>query len=94
MRFPFGTGRGRGSGSTDIVCQQAVEMVSDYIEDALPGVDRQRYERHLADCPHCTEYLAQVRETIRLAGRLTPSDMSAEMRDAFADVFRRWRAED
>jgi anti-sigma factor RsiW len=91
MRFPFGTGRGRGP--ADIVCRQAVEMVTDYIEDALPGDDRQRYERHLADCPHCTEYLAQVRETIRLAGRLTPSDMSAEMRDAFADVFRRWRAE-
>ncbi|HEX3960834.1 MAG TPA: zf-HC2 domain-containing protein [Trebonia sp.] len=94
MRFPFGAGRGRGPGPADIVCRQAVEMVTDYIEDALPGDDRQRYERHLADCPHCTEYLAQVRETIRLAGRLTPSDMSPEMRDAFADVFRRWRAED
>jgi hypothetical protein len=34
-----------------------------------------------------------VRETIRLAGRLAPSDMSPEMRDAFADVFRRWRAD-
>jgi anti-sigma factor RsiW len=80
--------------SADMVCQQAVEMVTDYLEDALPGGDRQRYERHLADCPHCTEYLEQVRETIRLAGRLTPSDMSTEMRDAFADVFRRWRADD
>jgi len=90
-RFPFGSGRGRPP--ADVVCLQAVEMVTDYVEDALPGLDRQRYERHLADCPHCTEYLAQVRETIRLAGRLTPSDMSPEMRDAFADVFRRWRAE-
>ena len=91
MRFPFRVGRGRRS--ADIACQQAVEMVTDYIENALPGDDRQRYDRHLADCPHCTEYLAQVRETIRLAGRLTPSDMSPEMRDAFADVFRRWRAD-
>ena len=91
MKFPFAAGRGRGL--ADIACRQAVEMVTDYIEDALPGDDRQRYERHLADCPHCTEYLAQVRETIRLAGRLTPSDMSVEMRDAFADVFRRWRAD-
>jgi len=90
-RFPFGPGRGRPP--ADVVCQEAVEMVTDYLEDALPGLDRQRYERHLADCPLCTEYLAQVRETIRLAGRLTPSDMSPETRDAFADVFRRWRAE-
>ena len=91
MRFSFGAGRGRRP--TDIVCRQAVEMVSDYIENALPGDDRQRYERHLAGCQDCTEYLAQMRETIRLAGRLSPSDMSPEMRDAFADVFRRWRAE-
>jgi anti-sigma factor RsiW len=91
MRFSLGAGRGRRP--SDVVCQQAVEMVTDYIENALPGDDRQRYERHLADCQHCTEYLAQVRETIRLAGKLTPSDMSPEMRDAFADVFRRWRAD-
>jgi anti-sigma factor RsiW len=89
MRFPFGIGRDR-----DIVCQQAVEMVTDYLEDALADEDRQRYERHLTNCHDCTEYLAQVRETIRLAGKLTPSDMSPAMRDAFADVFRQWRAEE
>ena len=90
MRLPevFGHLFGRGP---DIVCQQAVEMVTDYLEDALDRTDRQRYEKHLAVCPHCTEYLAQVRETIRLAGRITPADLSPEMRDAFTDVFRRWR---
>ena len=77
----------------DLVCQQAVEMVTDYLEDALERNDRYRFERHLSTCPHCTEYLAQVQETIRLAGRLTPADLSPEMRDAFTDVFRRWRAE-
>ena len=86
MRFPLGRGQ-------DIACKQAVEMVTDYLEDVLDRGEKQRFEKHLAVCPHCTEYLAQVRETIRLAGRLTPDDLSAPMRDAFTDLYRRWREE-
>lgn len=88
MKLPIVRGRIR-----DIPCQQVVEMVTDYLEDVLANGDKQRFERHLAGCPHCTEYLAQVRETISLAGRLTPEDLSPQMRDAFTDVFRRWRTD-
>jgi anti-sigma factor RsiW len=51
----------------DLVCQQVVEMVTAYLEDALSRSDRRRLEKHLSGCPLCTEYLAQIRETIRLA---------------------------
>ena len=53
----------------DLVCQQAVELVTDYLEGALSRRARRRFEAHLAGCPHCTEYLAQMRETIQLTGR-------------------------
>ena len=78
----------------DLVCQQAVELVTDYLEGALSRSDRRRFERHLAGCPHCTEYLAQIRETIRLAGRLEPEHLSPQMREEFVDLYRRWRAEE
>jgi anti-sigma factor RsiW len=77
----------------DLVCQQVVELVTNYLEDALPAADRKRFEKHLAGCPHCTEYLAQMRETIRLAGRVTPEDLTPEMRTDLTDLYRRWRAE-
>jgi anti-sigma factor RsiW len=86
MKFPLGR-------NLDIACQRAVEMVTDYLEDALERGEKQRFEKHLSVCPHCTEYLAQVRETIRLAGRLTPDDLSQPMREAFTDLYRRWRTE-
>lgn len=76
-----------------LACQQVVEMVTDYLEDALAPADRKRFERHLAACPNCAEYLAQMRETIRLAGRLTAQDLSPQMRAAFAGLYRTWRAE-
>jgi len=77
----------------DLVCQQAVELVTDYLEGTLPRSARRRFEAHLAGCPHCTEYLAQVRATIELAGRITPDDLTPQMRDEFVDLYRRWQSE-
>ena len=77
----------------DLVCQQAVELVTDYLEGALSRTDRHRYEAHLAGCPHCTEYLAQMRKTIELTGTLTPDDLTAQMQDEFIALYRQWRTE-
>jgi anti-sigma factor RsiW len=77
----------------DLVCQQAVELVTDYLEGALSRADRRRFESHLAGCPHCTEYLAQMRKTIELSGRVTPEDLSPQMQDEFIALYRRWRAD-
>ena len=90
IRFPRLRARSR---RPELVCQQVVELVTDYLEDALSAEDRRRFERHLAGCPHCTEYLAQMRETIRLAGRVTLEDLTPGMRTDLTDVYRRWRAE-
>jgi hypothetical protein len=34
-----------------------------------------------------------MRETIRLAGRLKPEDLTPQQRDEFVDLYRRWRSE-
>ena len=81
-------------GRHELVCQEVVELVSDYLEGALSRGERRRFERHLAGCPHCTEYLAQMRETIRLAGRLVPEDLSPQAREDFTELYRRWRSDD
>ncbi len=76
-----------------VPCQELVEMVTGYLEGALPPADRRRLEAHLPGCVHCTEYLAQMHETIRLAGRLTPEDLTPDMRTELTDLYRRWRNE-
>jgi anti-sigma factor RsiW len=90
IRFPRLRARSR---QPELVCQQVVELVTDYLEGALSEADRRRFDRHLAGCPHCTEYLAQMRETIRLAGRVAPEDLTPAMRTDLTDLYRRWRAE-
>jgi anti-sigma factor RsiW len=77
----------------DIVCQQAVELVTDYLEGALSRADRRRFEAHLAGCPHCTEYLAQMRKTIELTGAVTTEDLTSQAQDDFIAIYRRWHAD-
>jgi len=74
------------------VCQEMVELITDYLEGALSRADRRRFEAHLAGCPHCTEYLAQMRATIALTGGLTAGDLTRQMQDEFVTLYRQWRA--
>ena len=67
-------------------------MVTDYLEDALPRRDRERLEAHLAECPHCQEYLAQIRRTIAVMGRVEPESLAPEVRDELVALYRRWQA--
>ena len=39
----------------DLVCQQAVELVTDYLEGVLSRRERTRFEKHLAGCEHCLD---------------------------------------
>lgn len=79
---------------SELVCQQIVELVTDYLEGALSRAQRRRFEAHLAACEHCTEYLAQMRATIDAAGRIEREDLTPAMREDFAVLYRRWRAEE
>jgi anti-sigma factor RsiW len=78
----------------EIVCQQAVELVTDYLEGALSRGDRRRFERHLRACPNCTAYLAQIRTTIALTGAIEADDLSPEATQDLTALYRRWRAEE
>jgi anti-sigma factor RsiW len=75
----------------ELACQQVVELVTAYLEDALDPADRERFEEHLVLCDGCGTYLEQMRTTIRLSGRLDeqlPSELEAQLLEAF----RNWRA--
>jgi hypothetical protein len=52
----------------ELVCQDVVEVVTDYLDAALPPDRRQEFDAHLADCDGCTEYVDQIRRTIDALG--------------------------
>lgn len=71
-------------------CQELVELVTDYFEDALTDEDRRRFEEHVATCSGCSAYVEQMRQTIRVAGELRPEDLSPAAEQALLDAFRDW----
>ena len=74
----------------DIVCQQAVELMSDYLEGALTRRQRHRLERHLRTCPNCRAYLEQMRITIEAMGRADPEPLDDATRADLIDLFNRY----
>ena len=56
-------------------CRELVEVITDYLEDALPRDDRVRFEAHLAECDACRDYVAQFEQTIALSGRVEAEGM-------------------
>ena len=72
-------------------CQELVELVTEYLDGALPGPQRLAFEQHVAICPPCRGYFGQLRRTIRIGGRLREEDLPERVRDAMLDAFRDWR---
>jgi anti-sigma factor RsiW len=77
----------------DLVCRDAVALMTDYLEGSLTGRQRARLERHLAGCDRCGEYLRQIRVTIDVLGRVEPEDLEPEARDELVELFQRYQAE-
>jgi predicted anti-sigma-YlaC factor YlaD len=76
--------------SQGLTCHEVVELVTDYLEGALPDEVRHRVEEHLSNCDGCTRYLAQMRETIRLTGMLTEEQIPEEQKSILIEAFRGW----
>jgi anti-sigma factor RsiW len=73
-----------------LACIEVVEVVTDYLEGALPARKRRLLEQHLAGCDGCTAYLEQMRETISITGRLEPEDVPPELEERLLSAFREW----
>jgi len=75
----------------ELSCQELVELVTDYLEGAMPHELRARFERHVAKCGGCSTYLEEMRQTIRATGSLTVEAVTPEAEQALLEAFRGFR---
>ena len=73
-------------------CNEVVELVTAYLDGALKRRDRKAFERHLARCDGCTNYVEQIRLTIQTVGRVREEDLPPELRENLVAAFRDWKA--
>lgn len=76
--------------AAELTCREMVELMTDYLEDAMSPETRAKFERHLAACDGCTSYLAQLRESIRATGMLTKEQIPADQKEELLRAFRDW----
>jgi anti-sigma factor RsiW len=78
-----------------ISCRELVELVTAYLDGALPADVVVRMDAHLELCPPCVEYVEQVRATTRLAAAAATSELELRPdRDALLSAFREFRSGD
>jgi len=60
----------------DLPCNLFVELVTDYLEDALPVDQRALVDAHLVICVGCAAVLDQWRTVISLTGRIAEDEVN------------------
>jgi anti-sigma factor (TIGR02949 family) len=74
-----------------MTCREVVELMTSYLDGALSADDRRRFEEHLTGCDGCTAYLAQLRKTREILGRLADEPVPTALEDELVQAFRNWR---
>jgi anti-sigma factor RsiW len=73
-----------------MTCREVLDLLTDYLESALPAPLHARVEHHLAGCDGCERHLDQLRATIGALARLAEADVAPEVRDQLLAAFRSW----
>ena len=74
-----------------ISCQEVVELVTDYVEQALPPDETSLFEQHLNFCDGCIRYVDQVRTTIHVVGELRAEDLPESTKAQLMTAFQDWK---
>ncbi len=75
----------------ELTCRELAELVTDYLEGALPPLERARFEDHLVTCPGCLAYLERMQRIIRTLGVLREHSIEPEARRELLRLFRDWK---
>ena len=73
-------------------CRELVELLTDYLDDALPRTDAERVTEHLETCPGCQTYLDQLKGVIDLLGHVPAEQLPDATRKGLVDTFREFGA--
>ncbi len=74
-----------------VTCREFVEVLTDYLEDAIDAAERAEIERHIVICRGCSNYVEQFRSTIDLLGRIAADEPDDAQASAALAIFRDWQ---
>lgn len=75
----------------ELTCRELVELVTEYLEGAMPPQERARFDEHLVICDGCRGYLDQMRTMIAVLGRLPVEQVPPQAQRDLLAAFRSWK---
>ncbi|MEP6987763.1 MAG: zf-HC2 domain-containing protein [Chloroflexota bacterium] len=75
----------------EISCKQLVDLVADYLEEAIPDEARAQFEQHLSECGYCSAYVQQLQVTVTLTKKLSENELDKPAPKELLNIFRQWK---
>ena len=69
-------------------CVEVAELLTAYLDDALPRRTRRAVVRHLAGCADCSRLLTQLLDVVRRVRALDEPALRPSLREALRAAFR------
>ena len=72
--------------SSRLTCQQLIDFIMGYLEGELPPAQRAEFDRHMAACPSCVDYLKTYEKTVELARTCTNDQVPDEVPESLVQA--------
>lgn len=63
-----------------VTCEQAIEVLSDYVDGSMDGDTFTAFEAHFSDCPPCVDFLRTFKATISISAKVADAELPDEVR--------------
>jgi anti-sigma factor RsiW len=74
-----------------ITCQELIDFIMSYLDNELPAAQRAEFDRHMAVCPSCVDYLKTYEKTVLLAKAGSDDLVPDEVPESLVDAICRAR---
>ena len=74
-----------------VSCQEAIDLLMDYLEGELPSTRAAALETHLSGCSPCLAFLNTYRSTIQVSRQFTVEEIPPELTDRLLEFLKRER---
>jgi anti-sigma factor RsiW len=70
-------------------CQQMTDLVLAYLTNKLGAKAKREFDRHLAICPDCVNFLKTYKKTVAVTKSVKPTDIPASVRNNIMSYLRK-----
>ena len=72
--------------SPHLTCQQLIDFIMSYLDNELPDDQRAEFDRHMAACPSCVDYLETYEKTVQLTKTAADDPVPAEVPESLVQA--------